>query len=81
VPGGRQPELAAIVTELPTSAQVPAAAGRALWERWQEGVTVRITLPTELPLRMLLDNLPGYKTPPFVCWFFAHGIMPLYTPL
>src|SRR5262249_61602637 len=21
------------------------------------------------------------KTPEFVCWLFAHGVMPLYTPL
>ena len=43
-----------------------------------------ITLSTELPpLRMLLvmDNLIGHKTPAFVLWLFANGIMPLYTPL
>lgn len=35
------------------------------------------------PLRMLLvwDNLAGHKTPEFVVWLFAQGIMPLYTPL
>jgi hypothetical protein len=35
------------------------------------------------PLRMLLvlDNLAGHKTPAFVCWLFAHGIMPLDTPV
>jgi hypothetical protein len=34
-------------------------------------------------MRMLLvlDNLAGHKTPEFVCWLFAHGIMPLYTPV
>lgn len=48
------------------------------------GLTVRFTLPQELPpLRMLLilDNLTGHKTPGFVLWLVAHGIMPLYTPL
>jgi len=34
-------------------------------------------------LRMLLvlDNLAGHKTPEFGLWLFAHGVMPLYTPL
>ena len=57
---------------------------RAAWERWQEGLTIKPTLLAELPpLRMLLvlDNLAGHKTAAFVCWLFAHGIMPLYTPL
>jgi hypothetical protein len=45
---------------------------------------VKPTLLPELPpLRMLLvlDNLAGHKTAAFVCWLFAHGIMPLDTPL
>jgi len=57
---------------------------RQQWNSWQEGLQVRITLPAELPpLRMLLvlDNLSGHKTPAFVLWLFANGIMPLYTPL
>lgn len=35
------------------------------------------------PLRMLLvlDNPAGHKTPAFVLWLYAHGIMPRYTPL
>jgi hypothetical protein len=55
-------ELAAIVAELPPS--VPTAdASRSAWERWQIGLAVPITLPTELPpLRVLLvlDNLAGH---------------------
>ncbi len=54
------------------------------WQRWQDGLTIKPTLLTELPpLRMLLvlDNLAGHKTPAFVCWLFEHGIMPLYTPV
>jgi hypothetical protein len=30
---------------------------------------------------LVLDNLAGHKTPGFVCWLFAHGVMPLYTPV
>ena len=30
---------------------------------------------------LVLDNLAGHKTAAFVCWLFAHGIMPLYTPI
>jgi hypothetical protein len=30
---------------------------------------------------LVLDNLAGHKTPELVCWLFAHGIMPLYTPV
>jgi hypothetical protein len=59
-----------------------AQASRAAWERWQQGLSVKPTLPTELPpLRMVLDNLTGHKTPELVLWLFAHGIMPLYTHL
>ncbi len=80
-----QAELAAILATLqePTAVLSPEEHRRR-WERWQEGLTVRITLPHELPpLRMLLilDNLSGHYTADLVLWLFAHGIMPLYTPL
>ena len=78
-------ELSAIVAALPdVAAGHVSAANRADWVPWQEGVTVRITLPAELPpLRMLLiwDNLAGHYTPDMVLWLFSHGIMPLYTPI
>lgn len=78
-------ELVAILAALPAPTEgLSAAENRRCWERWQEGLTVRITLPEELPpLRMLLvlDNLTGHHTVVFVLWLFAHGIMPLYTPL
>jgi len=78
-------ELHSILAALPEpTATLSAAENRHRWERWQEGLTVRITLPEALPpLRMLLvlDNLIGHRTPAFVLWLFAHGIMPLYTPL
>jgi transposase len=57
---------------------------RQQWERWQAGLTRRITLPSDLPrlrLLLVLDNLTGHRTPSLVLWLFAHGIMPLYTPL
>ena len=76
-------ELDDILARLP-AAPPTADASRAAWERWQVGLTKPITLPAELPpLRALLvlDNLAGHKTPAFVLWLFAHGIMPLYTPL
>jgi hypothetical protein len=83
--GWLKEELAAIVAALPEpSSCLSPEANRRAWERWQEGLSIRPTLLAELPpLRMLLvlDNLAGHKTPEFVCWLFAHGIMPLYTPL
>jgi hypothetical protein len=76
-----QRELEAILAAPPVRA---AVENRPQWDRWQDGLTVRITLPAELPpLRLLLiwDNLTGHLTPALVLWLFAHGIMPLYTPL
>ena len=80
-------ELAAIVAGLPTTptnTDMSPAQRRQLWEHWQEGLSIRITLPAEPPplrLLLVLDNLAGHKTPSFVCWCFAPQIMVLYTPL
>ncbi len=78
-------QLTATLATLPAPTErLSAAENRHRWERWQEGLSVRITLPEVLPpLRMLLvlDNLTGHRTPSFVLWLFAHGVMPLYTPL
>ena len=77
-------ELSAILAAMPPPPAQPPAGWRASWERWQEGLSIKPTLLDELPpLRMLLvlDNLAGHKTPALVCWLFAHGIMPLYTPV
>src|SRR3954453_15446465 len=74
-----------ILAALPAPAAPPdAAAPRAAWEAWQDGLAERFTLPAELPpLRMLLvwDNLAGHKTAEMVVWLCQHGVMPLYTPL
>jgi hypothetical protein len=77
-------ELADILAGMADPPDEPAIGWRAAWECWQEGLTIKPTLLEQLPpLRMLLvlDNLAGHKTPGFVCWLFAHGIMPLYTPV
>ena len=78
-------ELKSILAQLPPAAQeLDPLATRAIWRQWQAGLSVHFTLPEVLPpLRMLLvlDNLAGHKTPDFVLWLVANGIMPLYTPL
>lgn len=76
-------ELSDILAGLPEHPPTEQASRQA-WQRWQQGLKVKPTLAAELPpLRMLLvlDNLAGHKTPEFVRWLFAHGVMPLYTPL
>jgi hypothetical protein len=79
-------ELTAILATLPALAPAAVAgqAERSLWAAWQDGLSVRFTLLEELPplrLLLVLDNLTGHKSAALVCWFMAHGIMPLYTPL
>jgi hypothetical protein len=77
-------ELTTILAVLPAPAARSPEATRRAWERWQAGLTVRFTLPAEVPplrLLLVLDNLSGHKTPSFVLWLVAQGIMPLYTPL
>jgi hypothetical protein len=79
-----QAELETILAALPAPPVPAPAENRQRWDCWQDGLTVRITRPAELPpLRLLLiwDNLTGHLTPSMVLWLFAHGIMPLDTPL
>jgi hypothetical protein len=74
-------EILKIVPEKPL---LDEETNRLLWQEWQAGLSRRITLSEKLPpLRMLLiwDNLQGHHTPEMVLWLFAHGVMPLYTPL
>ena len=83
--GWLKTELAEVLAALaPPSTLLSPEATRVLWTQWQEGLTVRITLPAELPpLRMLVvwAKLAGHTTPELVLWLFRQGIMPLYTPL
>jgi len=77
-------QLLTILASLPPAPVLPEADNRANWERWQAGLTSKPTLSADLPpLRLLLimDNLAGHKTRAFVEWLFAHGVLPLYTPL
>jgi hypothetical protein len=74
-----------VTARLPTITDpIDPGLNRTLWQVWQNGLTVRFTLPEDLPpLRLLLvwDNLAGHKTPEMVGWLCRHGIMPLSTPL
>ncbi len=77
-------ELTEILAALPAPEVLLPAENRRCWARWQEGLTVRLSLPADPPplrLLLVLDNLTGHYTTTFVRWLFAHGIMPLYTPL
>ena len=73
-------ELTAIVQTLPLS-PLPPQREQTLWEAWQAGLTEKPPVLPPLRMLLILDNLAGHKTPEFVLWLFAHGIMPLYTPL
>jgi transposase len=78
-------ELTSILDTLPApSATLAQEAIRAAWETWFVDLSVRHSLPDDLPpvrLLLVLDNLKGHHTPDFVLWLFSHGIVPLYTPL
>jgi hypothetical protein len=48
-------ELTAVLATLPPPVVLSPQENRARWERWQDGLKVRITLSAQLPpLRMLL---------------------------
>jgi hypothetical protein len=78
-------ELSDIVGSLPErEVALGPEERRDEWKSWQEGLSVKITLPQELPpLRMLLvwDNIIGHLNAELLLWMFARGIMVLYTPL
>jgi hypothetical protein len=73
--------LAEIEQEQPAATLPPEAerARCAQWETWL-GHPPRTPKP---PLRivLVLDNLAGHLSCELVEWFFAHGVMPLYTPV
>lgn len=75
-----QEELTQILATLPEmttpeAERLPAAR----WATWL-GQEPRAALP---PLRLILvwDNLAGHLSWSIVRWLFAHGVLPLYTPL
>jgi hypothetical protein len=58
-----QAALTTILAALPEPQALPPAENRRCWERWQQGLSVRITLPENLPplrLLLVLDNLTGH---------------------
>jgi hypothetical protein len=75
-PAEREAVLAARPAGTPPEAE---RAPAARWETWLAHPP-RGPLP---PLRLLLiwDHLAGHLTYDLVAWLFAHGILPLYTPL
>ena len=74
--GWLKEELTTILASLPTTCA--DFSMRWTWERWR-GDRPGPPSAEMPPLRMLLvlDNLAGHKTPAFVLWLFARGIMPL----
>ena len=75
-----QGEVLQLLDELPeVPVQGPECSTAAQWPTWL-GHDPRSPLP---PLRMILiwDNLAGHLSWSIVKWLFAHGVMPLYTPL
>jgi DDE superfamily endonuclease len=76
--------LTVLLEQHPMLPVLEESVNRAAWVGWQQGLTVKFTLPTLLPrLRALLvmDNLAGHKTPSLMLWLVDHGLMPVFTPL
>jgi hypothetical protein len=75
-----QDALLEVLAELPdTPVQNAEPTSPAHWTTWL-GHVPHGPLP---PLRLILvwDNLAGHLSTSIVTWLFAHGVMPLYTPL
>ena len=75
-----QAELLQVLADLPDAPNSHSKpATHAQWATWL-GHVPHLPLP---PLRLLLvwDNLAGHLSSSMVMWLFAHGVMPLYTPL
>jgi hypothetical protein len=74
-----QAELTAILATLPSRDPDVARPALTQWATWL-GREPWTPLPP-LRQRLIWDNLAGHTSWPLVRWLFAHGIMPLYTPL
>jgi hypothetical protein len=75
-----QKELLHLLADLPEKPiEDSAPLTPAHWATWL-GHVPHLPLP---PLRLILiwDNLAGHLSTSMVMWLFAHGVMPLYTPL
>ena len=76
-----QKELVQVLAEVPEPPPIEDSEPPtpAHWATWL-GHVPHVPLP---PLRLILiwDNLAGHLSTSMVMWLFAHGVMPLYTPL
>lgn len=75
-----QHEVLQILADLPAPRLASDKPGSPTdWATWLGHIPIGL-LP---PLRMILvwDNLAGHLSTSIVTWLFAHGVMPLYTPL
>lgn len=79
-----QASLSEILQASPLTDNQSHEKNRPQWERWQDGLKEKVSLPNALPplrILLILDNLAGHKSCEFILWLFTNGIMPLYTPL
>ncbi len=78
-------ELLTILATLPAPTDLtPRTEQRPAWEHWQHGLSRKPSLSAALPpLRLILiwDNQVGHHTPDLMCWLFAHGVIPVFTPI
>jgi transposase len=63
--------------------ELPPEAERPLYAQWKTWLWPQESDEGLPPLRIILvlDNLAGHRSHDLVRWFFAHGVMPLYTPI
>jgi hypothetical protein len=75
-----QTELLQVLSDLPdTPNKDSEPPTHAQWATWL-GHVPHLPLP-QLRLILVWDNLAGHLSSSMVMWLFAHGVMPLYTPL
>lgn len=81
-------QVSAILAALPAQPAGEALseeANRALWESFQEGLSIKFSLLSSglPPLRMLLiwDNLVGHHNADLLIWLMKQGVMVLFTPI